>query len=192
MTRAIWSRESPHAGSDEQVVVALVRGGCFGLERVIGLLRRRAPTVETLNVTSGEESDESRVTISLRCGHEAAEQVAEHIRKLVDVSWAAAFPAAGGDEAALLREFALIRVACTSTTRREVVDAAQLFGARAVDVTDDSITLEISGAPETVEQLLRMLRPSGIVEVARTGRVAMPRGAGMDDGLWREEAHDQA
>jgi acetolactate synthase-1/3 small subunit len=173
--------------TEEQVILAIVRGGLFGLERIVGLLRRRAPTIETLNVTSGERDGESRVTLHLRCSHAAATQVAAHLRKLVDVDWAATFAAASGP-AALVREYALIRVACTPVTRRDVVDVAQLFGAHAVDASGDSITLEITGAPDTVEQLLSMLRPSGVIEVARTGRVAIPRDARPTEGRQGEGA----
>lgn len=184
-TRAMTNVSTTH---DEQVIVVLVRGGCGGLERVIGLLRRRASRIATLNVTSGESDDESRVTIHLRCGRETAEQIAEHIRKLMDVSWTATFSVMGSSDAVLLREFALIRAACTPATRRDLVDVAQLFGARAVDVTENTITLEVSGSPESVEQLLRMLRPIGVYEVARTGRMAMSRGVEPDEAEWKEDA----
>jgi len=177
MSKAAWAIASAPETCDEQVIVTLVGGGCGGLERVIGLLRRRAPHITTLNVTSGERDDESRVTIHLRCGREEAMRVAAHIRKLVDVSWATTFPATSGGDVALIREFALIRAACAPATRRDLVDTAHLFGARAVDVTESTITLEVSGSPETIEQLLRMLRPIGVYEVVRTGRMAMPRAA---------------
>lgn len=172
---------------EEQVIVVITRGGLFGLERVVGLLRRRAPRIETLNVTSGESDGESRVTLHLRCPHAVAAQVAEHLRKLVDVEWAATVSAASG-AAALVREFALIRVACTPATRREVVDVAQLFGAHAVDANAEELTLEITGAPDTVEQLLTLLRPNGVIEVARTGRVAISRRARAPEAPQEEGA----
>lgn len=187
MSKVAWAIGGAPPADDEQVIVALVRGGCGGLERVIGLLRRRAPDIGTLSVTSGERSDESRITVHLRCGPEVAAQIAEHIRKLVDVSWAATFSAMGdGGGAALVREYALIRAACTPETRRDLVDVAQLFGARAVDVTESAITLEVSGSPEAVERLLRMLRPIGVYEVVRTGRVAISRGIEPDEAEWEE------
>lgn len=192
MSKSAWSMAAATATQDEQVIVATVRGGCGGLERVIGLLRRRAPHIATLNVTSDESGEESRVTIHLRSGRDVAEQIAEHIRKLVDVSWTETFSATSGNDAVLLREFALIRVACTPATRRDLVDVAQLFGAHAVDVSENAITLEVSGSPETVEQLLRMLRPIGVYEVARTGRVAMSRGAEPDEAEWEENTPSEA
>ncbi len=192
MRNATWSMTSAPSTQDEQVIVALVRGGCGGLERVIGLLRRRAPHIETLNVTSDQNGDESRITIHLHCGRDAAAQLAEHIRKLVDVNWTETFSATSGNDTVLLREFALIRVACTPTTRRDLVDVAQLFGAHAVDVSENAITLEVSGSPETVEQLLRMLRPIGVYEVARTGRVAMTRGPEPDETEWKEVSPAEA
>jgi acetolactate synthase I/III small subunit len=186
MSETAWAM-SGATPTEEQVLVVIVRGGLFGLERVVGLLRRRAPRIETLNVTSGERDGALRVTLHLRCPHAVAAQVAAHLRKLTDVDWAATFAASSG-EAALVREFALIRVACTPATRRDVVDAAQLFGAHAVDANGDSITLEITGTPDTVEQLLNILRPNGVIEVARTGRVAIPRGVRPTDAQREEDA----
>lgn len=161
---------------DEQHVLALlVRDRAGALERVLGLLRRRAPHFSTVSVAGTDETDTLNVTINLAVARPVAEHAAAHLRKLVDVSWAAVVPASGLSDNVLLREFALIRVACDAQSRREIVDLAHLFGARVVDVTGSSVTLEASGSHETIENLLRLLRPLGIHELTRTGQVALRR-----------------
>jgi acetolactate synthase I/III small subunit len=174
------TRGSPEA--EEQHVLALLVSDRAGvIERLLGVLRRRAPSFSTVSVAATEEPGAVSVTISLTSTRAVAEHAALHLRKLVDVRWAAAMPTSSTDGEVLLRELALIRVACDARTRREIVDLAHLFAARPVGVTDTSVTLEVSGPHETIEDLLRLLRPLGIRELARTGRVAMRRGDDQRD-----------
>ena len=170
---------SEHAGEGTHTVLALSQRHGGTLERVLGVLRRRAGTVASINIShvASEEGDDlARITATLRGTSATAEQTAEHLRKLVDVRWAITYPTSGSDDDLLLREFALVRVVCRPQTRRELVDIARLFEARVVDVADESITIEASGAPETIANLLRMLRPLGIRQLARTGSIALERG----------------
>lgn len=177
-------------GADEQHVLALVVSDRTGaIERLLGVLRRRAPGFTTVSVAATDEPGAVSVTVNLTSSRAVAEHAVEHLRKLVDVRWAAAMPASSTDGEVLLSELALIRVACDAQTRREVIDLAHLFAARPVDVTDTSITLEVSGSHDTIENLLRLLRPLGIRELARTGRVAMRRGdRQLDAGKEAEQA----
>jgi len=155
------------------------------LERVLGVLRRRAPFLTTVNVAPGEQPGVMRVTIGFQGTRAAARRAVAHLRKLVDVRSVTAIPAAATEESVLLREFALMRVACDTQTRREIVDLVRLFGARVVDVASDSVTLEISDSAARIERLLCLLRPFGIRELIRTGRMAMWRG-GDQDGAGHE------
>lgn len=162
------------ATAEEQHVLALLVSDRAGaIERVLGVLRRRAPGISTVSVAATEELRVMSVTIGLTSTRAVAEHAVAHLCKLVDVRWAAAMPTSSTDGEVLLRELALIRVACDARTRREIVDLAHLFAARPVGVTDTSVTLEVSGPHEAIENLLRLLRPLGIRELARTGRVAM-------------------
>jgi acetolactate synthase I/III small subunit len=174
------------AEAEEQHVLALVvRDRPGAIERLLGVLRRRAPGFTTVSVAATDEPGVVSVTINLTSTRAVAEHAVSHLRKLVDVRWAAGMPASSTDGEVLLSELALIRVACDAQTRREVVALAHLFAARPVDVTDTSLTLEISGSHDRIDNLLRLLRPLGIRELARTGRVALRRGD-RQPGEWKE------
>ena len=161
------------AASDQYVLTLLVCDRGSALERILGVLRRRGPSFSTVNVATSEERQMARITISLQGTRQAADQAIEHLRKIVDVRWATVVPASGANEGPLLREFALVRVACDAQTRREVMALAQTFAARVVDVADSSLTLEASGPSDTIEQFVHLLRPIGIRDLARTGRLAI-------------------
>ncbi|HEY7358157.1 MAG TPA: acetolactate synthase small subunit [Ktedonobacterales bacterium] len=159
--------------SEQHVLVLLMRDRGNALERVLGVLRRRGPAYTTINLVATEAPDTARVTITLHGARAAAEQALEHLRKLVDVRWARVIPAAETADNVLLREFALLRVACDSQNRREVMALAERVGARVVDIADNTLTLEVSGSSETIEQLLGLAQPYGIRELTRTGQVAI-------------------
>ena len=155
------------------MVVAMVRSRDGALERVFGLLRRRAPTLRALNVSAGVGTEPTRITLTFTATRATAEQVTEQLRKLVDVESAACFTAAEANDALVVREFALIRMRGAPNHRREIMDVARLFAARIVDVRDGGITVEASGPSNVIENILAMLRPLGIVEVARSGGLAL-------------------
>jgi acetolactate synthase-1/3 small subunit len=161
------------ASGEQYVLVLLMRDRGNALERVLGVLRRRGPAFSTVNVVATEAPDTARVTFTLHGTRAAAEHAVEHLRKVVDVRWATVIPAADTGKQVLVREFALMRVACDAQKRREVIALAEQFGARVVDITDSSITLEVSGSSDTIEQLLGQARPFGIRELTRTGRIAI-------------------
>ncbi len=168
----VRSPATPPTG-EPYVLVLLVRDRGNALERVLGILRRRGPSFSTVSVAATEAPDTARITITLQGTRTAADRVIEHLRKLVDVRWATVLPTSGSSERLLLRELALIRVMCDGQTRREVMALAEQFGARVVDIADGSLTLEVSGVPDTIERLLGLVRPFGICELTRTGRVAI-------------------
>ncbi len=174
MSNAKLTHASAAATTSEQyVLVLLMRDRGNALERVLGILRRRGPAFSTVNLVATEAPDTARVTITLQGTRAAAEQVVEQLRKLVDVRWAAVIPATDAGATMLLREFALMRVSCSAKNRREVMALAERFGARVVDIAESSLTLEISGSSETIEQLLGLAQPYGIRELTRTGQVAI-------------------
>jgi acetolactate synthase-1/3 small subunit len=164
---------APAATTEQFVVVLLMRDRGNALERVLGVLRRRGPAFSTMNLVATEAPDTARVTVTLQGTRANADQVVEHLRKLVDVRWATVIPATDSKEKMLLREFALVRVLCAAQSRREVMALAERFGARVIDIADNSLTLEVSGSSETIEQLLALVRPYGIRELTRTGQVAI-------------------
>ncbi|HEY7348420.1 MAG TPA: acetolactate synthase small subunit [Ktedonobacterales bacterium] len=171
-SRLTYASATPTTG-EQYVLVLLMRDRGNALERVLGTLRRRGPAFSTVNLVATEAPDTARLTITLQGTRTAADHAIEHLRKLVDVRWAAVIPTSGTEEQVLLREFALMRVACDPQSRREVMGLAERFGARVVDIADSSLTLEMSGSPDTIEQLLGLAQPFGIRELTRTGQVAI-------------------
>lgn len=143
------------------------------LVRVIGMFRRRAFNVESLAVGHSETPGVSRMTFVVDTSRVASRIVEANLRKLVpvlDVHDVTHVPA-------VARELALLRVKCAEGERSQVNDLIQIFRARIVDVAPDTVIVEITGDPEKVDGLVELLRPRGIVEMVRTGKVAMTRGA---------------
>jgi acetolactate synthase I/III small subunit len=171
--KLVYPPSAAPTADEQHVLVLLMRDRGNALERVLGTLRRRGPAFSTMNLVATEAPDTARVTITLQGTRAEADHVIEHLRKQVDVRWATVIPADGTDGHVLLREFALMRVSCNEQSRREVMDLAERFGARVVDIADTSLTLEASGSSETIEQLLAQTQPFGIRELTRTGQVAI-------------------
>lgn len=166
------SPSSP-APTETFTVVAHAQPRDATLERVLALLRRRAPSPHTLTIAAGHAPAACRITLTFEATRAAAEQVTEQLRKLVDIESAACFTAAEASDALVVREFALIRMRGGPRRRREILDVARLFAARIVDARNGGITLEASGPSNVIEHLLAMLRPLGVEEVVRSGGLAM-------------------
>lgn len=153
------------------------------LNRVASLLRRRRFNVESLNVGASEQPGLSRMTIALHADEAATEQAVKQLYKLLEVRKVTDL----SDERFIARELALVKVAASAETRAQVREIAELFDARIVDVAPRSLVIEAVGLEERIDDLLETLRPYGIREIARTGRVAITRGAGGEDGRARGE-----
>lgn len=153
-------------------LVALMEDKPGVLSRVASLFRRRNFNIESLTVGHSETPGISRMTIVVSGDHTVVEQVSKQLYKLINVTKVVDVT----QEPAVFRELALIKVHATSTTRGEIMQLVDIFRAKAVDVAGDSLTVEITGQEDKVESLVSLLRPFGIKEMVRTGRVAMVRG----------------
>ncbi len=142
------------------------------LNRVTSLFRRRAFNIESLTVGRTERPDVSRMTLVVRADDDAARRLEAHLWKLVNVIEVDEVSHAP----AIVRELALVKVRAPENTRAAVMQLCEVFRARVVDVTPDALSIEITGAPDKVDGLLEMLRAYGVVEMVRTGSVAMRRG----------------
>ena len=143
------------------------------LNRVASLFRRRAFNIESLTVGHTETSELSRMTIVVDTARVPAHIVAANLRKLVpvmDVTDVTHMPTVD-------RDLALIRVRCRPAERAELASLVEIFRGRIVDVADKSVIVEVTGDEEKVGGLVDLLRPRGILEMVRTGKVAMLRGA---------------
>jgi acetolactate synthase-1/3 small subunit len=159
--------------STKHTVVALVEDRPGVLNRVASLFRRRGFNIESLAVGPTEEEGLSRMTIVVDGATTVVEQVEKQLYKLIDVVKVADITHKG----VVARELCLIKLRCANGKRSEVIQLAHVFGARVADVSESSIIVEVVGEEEDVDNVIRTLRPYGIVELARTGRVAMSRGA---------------
>lgn len=145
------------------------------LNRVSGLFRRRNYNIEALSVGHSETPGISRMTIVVNGDNRIVEQVVKQLYKLVNVTEVADV----SDQPSVIRELALIKVMARPGTRMEIIELVKVFHGRVVDVGSEAMTLEITGAEERVNSLVRLLQPYGIKELARSGRMAMVR---SDDG----------
>ena len=143
------------------------------LNRVAGLLRRRRFNIESLTVGPSEQPGLSRMTIALHGDDYATEQAVKQLYKLIEVRKVTDL----SEESFVARELVLVKVTAHAESRPQLREIAELFGARVVDVAPRSMVIEAVGSQERMDSLLEMLRPYGIREIARSGRVAITRGA---------------
>lgn len=143
------------------------------LNRVTSLLRRRRFNIESLTVGSSGQPGLSRMTIALHADAYGVEQAVKQLYKLIEVRKVTDLSV----ERFISRELALIKVSAHAESRAQIREVAELFGARVIDVTPRSMVLEAVGSEERIAGLLDTLRPYGVREIARSGRVAIARGA---------------
>ncbi len=153
-------------------LVALMEDKPGVLNRVSGLFRRRNYNIESLSVGHSETSGISRMTIVVRGDEFIVEQVVKQLEKLINVTEVVDV----STEPTVVRELALVKVQARPGFRSEIMELANVFRARIVDVGASSLTVEVTGPEDRVSSLIRLLEPYGIQELARTGRVAMVRG----------------
>ena len=143
------------------------------LNRVASLIRRRGYNIESLTVGTTEAVDISRITLVLDASPAAATRIEAQLYKLVHVRRVAHVT----DVPSVCRDLALIKVSAASDARGQIVQLADVFRARVVDVAAESMVIEITGTEEKIDGLVDVLRPFGVIEIARTGRLTMTRGA---------------
>jgi acetolactate synthase-1/3 small subunit len=141
------------------------------LSRVASLFRRRNYNIESLSVGHSETPGISRMTIVLHGDDRIVEQVVRQLNKLVNVTEVVNV----SHRSTVIRELALVKVKAGPGVRSEIIELANVFRARIIDVGATSLTVEITGPEDRVNSLLGLLEPYGVEELARTGRVAMVR-----------------
>jgi acetolactate synthase-1/3 small subunit len=154
------------------VLSALVQNHAGVLSRVAGLFSRRGYNIESLTVGETDDPSLSRMTIAVRGDDAILEQIQKQLEKLVEVAAVRRLD----PESSVLRELALIKVAASQDNRAGVIQIADIFRARVVDVCAECLTVEITGDQNKVDSLIALLKPYGIRELARTGLSALERG----------------
>jgi acetolactate synthase-1/3 small subunit len=142
------------------------------LNRVVSLFRRRGYNIESLTVGRTEKEGLSRLTVVMEADDDAARRIEANLYKLVNVLFVEDL----SRTAAVSRDLALLKVRTSNETRPHLLQLADVFRARAVDVTADATVLEITATADKIDNFIEVLRPFGIVEMVRTGMVAMKRG----------------
>jgi len=157
----------------KHTLAVLVENKSGVLSRVASLFSRRGYNIDSLAVGVTEDPDISRITIVVHGDDHVLEQVTKQLNKLIDVIKVSDI---GGDEA-VERELALIKVAADADTRAEIIQIANIFRARIVDVAPKSMTVEVTGDEGKIQAIEKLLRQFGIKELVRTGKIAMVRGS---------------
>ena len=144
------------------------------LNRVSSLVRRRGYNIESLTVGHAGTPGVSRITLVVDANPEAAARIEANLYKLVNVIRVENIT----PQPSVFRDLAMIKVAATESSRGTIMQLVNAFRARLVDVSPESLIVEITGTEDKIDGLVEMLRPYGVLEMARTGRVAMSRGTG--------------
>jgi acetolactate synthase I/III small subunit len=155
----------------KHTLVALVQDHPGVLTRVVSLFRRRAFNIESLAVGHSETPGISRLTLVVDAAE--VEQVIKQLYRLIEVVKVSDVT----HDPAVARELALIKVYAPKSSRAEIVALTSVYGARVVDVGANTMIVEMSGTPAKVDSFVELLRPFGLREMMRTGRIAMVRGA---------------
>ena len=153
--------------------VVLVENVPGVLTRVASLVRRRGFNIESLTVGHTENTDVSRMTIVIDTDELGARRVEANLYKLLNVLRVDNIT----NRAQVVRDLALIKVSAPQRSRADVLQLAEVYRARVVDVDAETVMIEATGPEEKIDSLVEVLRPYGIIEMARTGRVAMARGS---------------
>ncbi|MCH7481822.1 MAG: acetolactate synthase small subunit [Chloroflexi bacterium] len=163
---------------ETHTITALVQDRPGVLARIAGMFSRRGFNISNLAVGHSETPGLSRMTFVVEGDDWVVEQVTKHLYKLIDVVQVYDISA----ESIVLRELALLKVRSNAENRPEIIQIVDIFRASIVDVTKDSLVIEVTGDEEKVDALIELLRPFGLREVMRTGRIAMSRGSGTTGG----------
>lgn len=156
---------------DRHILSVLVQNRPGVLARIALMFSRRGYNIHSLAVGPTEDEDVSRLTIVVGTEAVQLEQIVKQLNKLVQVLKITEL----GDDA-IERELQLVKVAADAVTRNQIIELADVFRARIVDVGHDSITIEAAGNPRKLEAMLDLLQPFGIREFVRSGTISLARG----------------
>ncbi len=158
--------------NNKHTLVALVEDKPGVLNRVSSLLRRRSFNIDSIAVGHTEQSNLSRMTIIVEGDDARVEQARKQLDKIIEVVKIVDITS----NESVARELALVKVKASASTRSEIIQIVDIFRANIVDVSSDSVMVEVTGDENKINSLLELLRGFGIREIARTGRIALTRG----------------
>ena len=158
---------------ETKVIAALVENKPGVLHSVANMFRRRDFNIESITVGPTEQHDLSRMTITVNGDEKTLEQVVKQMNKLIDVVKVSSLE----PENIVTRELALVKVNVPDTkTRSDIINCVEVFRGRVVDVSSETLTIEITGTPDKIDAFLNLMKTYGVMELARTGITALSRG----------------
>ena len=158
----------------KQTISVLVENQAGVLNRITSLFSRRAFNIDSLAVGVTDDPTLSRITIIVDNGNSVVEQVEKQLNKLVEVIKVRTLP----EDKLIGRELVLVKVNATNKTRQDIMTICDIMGAKVDDISPNSLTLELSDTPDRIDTFEAMLRPFSILEVVRTGVIALQKGGG--------------
>ena len=158
----------------KQTISVLVENQAGVLNRITGLFSRRAFNIDSLAVGVTDDPTISRITIIVDSGNSVVEQVEKQLNKLIEVIKVRTIP----EDKLIGRELVLLKVNATTKTRQDIMTICDIMGAKVADISPNSLTLELSDTPDRIDTFEAMLRPFSILEVVRTGVIALQKGGG--------------
>jgi acetolactate synthase I/III small subunit len=156
----------------KHIISLLVENKPGVLTRIAGLFARRGFNIDTLAVGPTDDERLSRITMTLDGASHPIDQVTKQLHKLVEVLKIRDLE----PEDTVARELALFKVSADSATRGEVMQISEIFRGKIIDVSKRSMIVEVTGTDDKVEAFERMVRPFGLIEMVRTGEIAISRG----------------
>jgi acetolactate synthase-1/3 small subunit len=179
-TNEFWQLQQPRERATKglkkmQTLIAYVENRPGVLNRVSSLARRLAINIDSLTVGPTDNEEIARMTIVAHTDERGAHRLEASLEKLVDVLLAENV----SERSLLERDLALIKVSADQKSRPHLMELIKVFRARVIDVAPESLILEVSGTVDKIDGLLEVLRPFGVLEMARSGRISMTRGADL-------------
>lgn len=156
----------------QYTISALVTNRSGVLTKISGLFSRRGYNIESLSVCSTEDPHLSRMTIVLNGDDYTLDQVLKQMDKVIEVRKIMQ----AEENNSIFRELLLIKVKAAPETRNQIVEIKEIYKAKVVDLSPESMVLEITGEPNKLDGFIRVIQPYGILEMARTGVTALSRG----------------
>jgi len=157
----------------QHIISVLVENKPRVLARVASLFARRGYNIESLAVGHTQDSAISRITLVVRGDEDILEQITKQLYKLIEVIKVCDYT----DTNYVDRELALVKVNAPSNLRGEIVQTAGIFRARIVDVSEKSLLIEVTGTSDKIDALEQLMKKYGIIEMTRTGKIALARGS---------------
>jgi acetolactate synthase-1/3 small subunit len=156
-----------------KVIAALVENKPGVLHSVANMFRRRGFNIESITVGHTEQKGITRMTITVSGDEKTLEQIVKQMNKLIDVVKVTSLES----ESIVTRELALIKVNVPDTkTRSDIINCVEVFRGHVIDVSPETLTIEITGTPDKIDAFLNLMKSYGILELARTGLTALSRG----------------